>query len=662
MANKLKLSAKISLGFGLLIVLAVALGGMAVYNMKNIEHQSTRLAKEYVPEVAVANEVERASLATMYEMRGFAFTGEDAFLKGAKEHLAEVKKHLKAAAEHAAKYPALAKLKENAAKAEAKVNEYEQLAIQTEAKEKAIDHDRQRMDSAAAKFLKNTDEYTAHQVQAAKKEIAAGAEAAKLDARVEKISLIDDVMDEGSAIRVANFKAQAMRQPKIVQDAFKHFDTMEQKFEGLKKLTVQKEDLEAIEQTRAAAGEYKKALSELLANWLAMEEIGKKRGAIADEVLALAKGTALAGMQHTTEIADGAVEHLSAASLVMIIGLILALALGVILAVFITRSITKPINSAIMGLSEGSQQVAAAANQVSTSSQQLAEGAAQQAAAIEETSSSLEEMSSMTKTNADNAQQANDLSREASRVVDQANQSMAQLTKAMEEVRQAGEETGKIIKTIDEIAFQTNLLALNAAVEAARAGEAGAGFAVVAEEVRNLAMRAAEAAKNTANLIEATIKKTKDSSELVSKTGEAFSAVAVSAGKVGELVGEIAAASAEQAQGIEQVNRAATEMDKVTQSNAANAEESAAAAEELTAQAETMNGFVEHLEALVGSSNGHGGASRSALAIHKGRSPRSKPAALPAPAMAKAMKNSFGSKADPRQAIPLEGDDDFKDF
>jgi methyl-accepting chemotaxis protein len=176
----------------------------------------------------------------------------------------------------------------------------------------------------------------------------------------------------------------------------------------------------------------------------------------------------------------------------------------------------------------------------------------------------------------------------------------------MEEISKASEETSKIIKTIDEIAFQTNLLALNAAVEAARAGEAGAGFAVVADEVRNLAMRAADAAKNTAELIEGTVKKVKDGSELVTSTNDAFTEVAQSSSKVGELVGEIAAASSEQAQGIEQVNKAMGEMDKVVQGAAANAEESASASEELNAQAEQMKGIVHNLARIVGGAGANG--------------------------------------------------------
>lgn len=208
----------------------------------------------------------------------------------------------------------------------------------------------------------------------------------------------------------------------------------------------------------------------------------------------------------------------------------------------------------------------------------------------------------MTKQIADNSSQADSLMKAANQIVGQANDSMVKLTTSMEEISKASEETSKIIKTIDEISFQTNLLALNAAVEAARAGEAGAGFAVVADEVRNLALRAAGAAKNTAELIEGTVKKIKDGTELVSGTNDAFAHVAESASKIGELVSEIAAASNEQGQGIELVNKAVAEMDKIIQMNAANAEESASASEEMNAQALEMKVMVGELVTIVGGS------------------------------------------------------------
>jgi len=229
----------------------------------------------------------------------------------------------------------------------------------------------------------------------------------------------------------------------------------------------------------------------------------------------------------------------------------------------------------------------------------------------------------MTKQNAANANQANDLMNKTRQVVGEANGSMANLTASMQEISRASEETSKIIKTIDEIAFQTNLLALNAAVEAARAGEAGAGFAVVADEVRNLAMRAAEAAKNTANLIEGTVKKVKEGSEVVQRTNAEFAEVQTSSGKMGELIGEISAASGEQAQGITQISKAVTEMENVVQRNSANAEESAASSEEMSSQAEQMKQFVAELVTLIGGANGHstfggGTALRKKAASKKG--------------------------------------------
>ncbi|MGC8810704.1 MAG: methyl-accepting chemotaxis protein [bacterium] len=292
-------------------------------------------------------------------------------------------------------------------------------------------------------------------------------------------------------------------------------------------------------------------------------------------------------------------------NLFVVFGMFIA-GIAMAVGVFLSIRITKPIHRVIEGLTDSSGQVASASAQVSSASQSMAEGASEQAAGIQETSSSIEEMASMTRKNADNANEANNLMIETRKVVEKANEAMKELIQFMGEISTTSDETAKIIKTIDEIAFQTNLLALNAAVEAARAGEAGAGFAVVADEVRNLAMRAAEAAKNTASLIEGSVKKIKNGSDIVNKTNEAFGKVALSSKKVAELMAEIAAASQEQAQGIEQINKAVAEMDKVVQKNAASAEESASAAEEMNAQAEAMKGFVNELIALVGGKNGNG--------------------------------------------------------
>ena len=291
---------------------------------------------------------------------------------------------------------------------------------------------------------------------------------------------------------------------------------------------------------------------------------------------------------------------------VLIVAVVLLL-LAIIGITYFSRSITRPIEKVITGLTDASDQVAAASAQVASSSQSLAEGTSEQAASLEETSSSMEEMSSMTKQNADNAGQARSLMAEVKRIVAQVEDQMTQMNGAIQEVTKSSEETEKIIKTIDEIAFQTNLLALNAAVEAARAGEAGAGFAVVAEEVRNLALRAAEAAKNTSNLIENTIVTVRKSRDLTQRTQEAFKENVSISDKVRNLVDEIAAASQEQAHGIGQVSIAISEMDKIVQQSAATAEESASASEEMSGQAAQMKTYVEELVDVIGGTASHKG-------------------------------------------------------
>ncbi|MDD2708450.1 MAG: methyl-accepting chemotaxis protein [Verrucomicrobiae bacterium] len=273
-----------------------------------------------------------------------------------------------------------------------------------------------------------------------------------------------------------------------------------------------------------------------------------------------------------------------------------ALLVGIGLAIFLTITISRTLMKVADVLLAGSDQTTAASQEVSTASQAVAAGASEQASSLEETSASLEEMSSMTKRNAENTQKAKVLAGETHRTAEQGGKDMVEMKKAMEEV-------SKIVRSIDEIAFQTNILALNAAVEAARAGEAGAGFAVVADEVRNLAQRSAEAAKQTAAKIETGV-------TVSENVGKILGEIVPKIRQMNELVTEVAEASGEQNQGIDQINIAVSQMDKVTQSNAANAEETASASEELSAQAVELRSTVMELLRLVGGkqSGGHGGA------------------------------------------------------
>ncbi len=270
----------------------------------------------------------------------------------------------------------------------------------------------------------------------------------------------------------------------------------------------------------------------------------------------------------------------------------------VVLYLMLSKFVTTPILQVIKNLRSAAEQTNNSSSQVRDTSQALAEGASEQAASIEETSASMEQMSAMTRQNVQGAKQANQLSRETMDSALNGSDKMKQMLSSIQKVGTSAEETSKIIQTIDEIAFQTNLLALNAAVEAARAGEAGQGFAVVADEVRALAARSKDAAKTTEELINEAKQNAHQSVEIVEEVASAFEDITGKAQKTDKLISEITAATQEQDQGINQVNTAVAQIDTVTQSIAANAEETAAASTDLNKQAAMLTKMVGELSVM----------------------------------------------------------------
>jgi methyl-accepting chemotaxis protein/methyl-accepting chemotaxis protein-1 (serine sensor receptor) len=283
----------------------------------------------------------------------------------------------------------------------------------------------------------------------------------------------------------------------------------------------------------------------------------------------------------------------------MIVLLCIGIAIGVVV-VFIIRTLDNQLRQSVLELTEGSDQVASAATQVSSSSQALARDTSEQAAMIEETSASAEEINSMAKRNAESALNATALVVEAVSSTEQTNRAMADCVRAMDAIGNSSNKIAKTLQVIDKIAFQTNILALNAAVEAARAGDAGMGFAVVAEEVRNLAQRCAEAAQETSTLIEQSLTNSDAGRAKISQLVESGEKVNEVFARMKVLVDEIGQSSQEQGRGIDQIGRAINKMEQVTQKSAANAEESAAAAEELNAQSDGLRQLATELGQMVG--------------------------------------------------------------
>jgi len=237
----------------------------------------------------------------------------------------------------------------------------------------------------------------------------------------------------------------------------------------------------------------------------------------------------------------------------------------------------------------GTEGIATASSQIDAGNQDLSSRTEQQASSLEETAASMEELTSTVKQNADNARQANQLAASASQVAVQGGQVVSNVVGTMSAINTSSRKIADIIGVIDGIAFQTNILALNAAVEAARAGEQGRGFAVVASEVRSLAQRSAAAAKDIKTLIDDSVGKVGEGTQQVAEAGKTMDAIVDSVKRVTDIMAEIAAASQEQSAGIDQVHQAISQMDQVTQQNAALVEEAAAATGSLKAQAAQLS-------------------------------------------------------------------------
>jgi methyl-accepting chemotaxis protein len=273
------------------------------------------------------------------------------------------------------------------------------------------------------------------------------------------------------------------------------------------------------------------------------------------------------------------------------------------------KTLASGVNRVLMNMADVVRSMAGAAAEVRTGSEEISRGNAdlsqrteEQASSLEETASSMEEMTSTVKNNADNAAQANQLAAAAREQAERGGSVVGAAVAAMGEINASSKRIADIISVIDEIAFQTNLLALNAAVEAARAGEQGRGFAVVASEVRNLASRSAEAAKEIKTLIQDSVGKVTEGTRLVDESGKALAEIVVRVKKVTDVMAEIASSSREQASGIEQVNKAITMMDDVTQQNDALVEEASAAAQALTEQASNLTQLISRYRVGEGSS------------------------------------------------------------
>ncbi|MPW19414.1 hypothetical protein GCT13_21555 [Paraburkholderia sp. CNPSo 3157] len=334
------------------------------------------------------------------------------------------------------------------------------------------------------------------------------------------------------------------------------------------------------------------------------------------------------------------------------------------------------LQRAIGEIRQSAESIATATQQIAAGNGDLSQRTEQQAASLQETAASMEELTATVKQNADNARQASGLANNASEIATKGNEVVNRVISTMTEINDSSRQISEIIGVIEGIAFQTNILALNAAVEAARAGEQGRGFAVVAGEVRSLAQRSATAAKEIKQLIGASVERVNNGYTLVEQAGTTMGDIMQAVRRVTDIMGEIAAASEEQSSGISQVGRAVTQMDEVTQQNAALVEQAAAAASSLQDQAARLRQAigmfrVNGSEAAVASKTVASAAKSSATTVAKAPYAPSTPAApmtkaapdaAPRVATKPVAKSAAKSAEPPRPAKVQSSDDDWTTF
>jgi methyl-accepting chemotaxis protein len=616
----MRLGTSISLGFAVILLLAVILGLAAVWVMTG----AARSATAKVPAVERANEVERQAFTIMFNIRGWTMSGnEDMYVKGTAELATLIGTTLPAAQKHGEEHglPVLTQNSKDALKA---AGDYRTLVEETRKAIDALKASDELRNRAAREYMATCHTYLTSQERKLAEEIAASASTAALTERIAKVASANDLIDTGNEIRIAAWRSAATGDMKAASEALANFRTLDERIASLLGVTYQESNRKQLTAIQDAGNAYRIQMESMIALNAQLTDLAARRGSKGDEVSVKAEETAKGNLKSTVD-GTAAADDLESASVVMITGLAVVALLGIVLAILITRAVVRQLTRIVNELGMCGEQTASASTQVAQGAQSLADGTAKNAAAIEETSASMEEMNAIVQQAAASATEADGLAQKTRDAGERSAASMGELAKAIAEIKGNADRTAKIVKTIDEIAFQTNLLALNAAVEAARAGDAGKGFAVVAEEVRNLAGRAGEAARTTAGLIEASVHSANQGVQLAASVGSVVDDMTGNARSVSDLVARITVSSKEIANGIEQVSKAVRQMDQVTQGNAAAAEENSAVGEELSAQAHSLNDLVRALEALIREPRAqtvpaarHGGGHGQAKTVHLG--------------------------------------------